>query len=238
MLQLANQSNTHPDIKVIVQITADMLTGDGIFANTDLMRIPEDGWLIVNVVGDNVAHELYIPQLNHKEGVANAVPVLNSGILPDELKMINYKVKCPAGSSPACMIDLNTGSAACALGMFYRGRDNPVALNTPDIVVAKAVTATTANVLDGTDLEDVPYSGFLYTWVMSDQVDSQVMIRQRNHRTGNYSLAPSDGAGLSVDISKVSPFKERIMKGGQPTVSILEVTGMAMFVVCAFFIDR
>ena len=46
MINIPAQPSLHPDIKQIVHITADMLTGDGIFANTDLVRLPDDGWLI------------------------------------------------------------------------------------------------------------------------------------------------------------------------------------------------
>lgn len=239
MIQFPKQQNLHPDVTVGVQITADMLTGDGIFANTSLMRLPVDGWLILNVTGDNNAHELYVPQECHKEGIAQPVPVLGAGIMPYELKTMNYKIKCPAHSSPAVMIDLNTGSAAYALGMFYSGHDNPVALNTPDIVVKYAhanAQDTITNLLDGTDLEDVPYSGWLYTMVWSNQIDTQVIIRQRNYRTGNYSQAPSNGAGTYGDLSNMSLYKEWIPKNGQPTVTVTAVTSAVWWAECGFFI--
>jgi hypothetical protein len=235
MINTVNDSRMNPDIKQIKHITADMLTGDGIFANTDLMRINKPGWLIVNVVGDNVAHELYVPQLNHKESYANATPVLNSGLMPDILKVPNYKVWIEPGSSPAIMIDLNTGTAACALGCFFQGRDNPVAAMTPDILVMKALTATASNALEGTDLENCPYRGMLLIWTMSDQIDTQVQVRQRNHRTGSYSLSPSDAAGLSVDISKYAPFKLFKSATQEFDITITEVTSANIFLVAAFF---
>lgn len=236
MITVPAQHTVHPDTKVGIQIAADKMTGDGIFANTDLIRVRKRGWGIVNVVGDNVAHELYVPQCKHRDEIPNYTPVLRSGIAPDEHNMVNYKVPLCAGDSLICKIDLNTGSAAYALGMFAEGEDNIMAHNTPDIVVSKPVVASAQNVLEGTDLEDIPYSGWMYVWFSSNQSDTQIAINQRNHKPGNYSMVPNDGAGTSCQCNLESAHKVWIGKQDIPQITVTEVTAMAAFLVVAFFI--
>lgn len=237
MINCPRDSIMHPDIKVGVQITASMNTGDGMFAGSDLMDLPEDGFLLVNITGDAVANVVEVPQLNHHPTYTNATPVLNAGKAPAVKSMVNYKIRCKAGSKPVIMCTMS-GSNAYALGCFFRGRNNPIGLQAPDIVVAKAVTATAANILEDTDLEDPGYPGWLYSWFASDQVDSQVAIRQRNYKTGHYSLAPVYASGLACDCQDDASWKEYIRQGGEPSVTITEATGMAAFYVGAFYVDR
>lgn len=239
MIVIPSTHELSPDTRVGVQVTADMLTGDGIFANTILMRVQRRGWAIINVVGDNVAHELYVPQEKHRDNIPNYPPVLRSGIAPDEWNMVNYKVPLHAGDSLFTYIDLNTGTAAYALGELFELDKNgrcPVADHTPDIVVSKPITATTQNALIDTDLEDIAYSGWMYTWFVSNQIDSQIVVNQRNQKPNKYSLAGSDGTGTSCQCSYESAYKTWIGKTDTPSIAITEVTGMAAFLVVAFFI--
>lgn len=238
MISTPAQMNLYPDIKVIKHFTADKTTGDGVFEDTDLVRIPWSGWLLVNVTttatGDSL---LYVPQLRHQENRSNHIPVLNAGVAPACDQMLSYKIWVEKGDTPRILFDEVSDTATCVLGAFFKGRKNPVGKNTPDVLVVKQVAATTQNVLADTDLEDFPFPGYLLVWSSSDQVDSQIQINQAGHQTGNYSLMPSYASGLSVDISKYPPFKTYVPSTGNPTVTVTEVTSMASLVVCAFYVD-
>lgn len=240
MITIPGTHRYHPDTKVLVQITSeDKMTGDGIFANSDLMRVKKRGYAIINVVGDSVDHELYVPQENHKDAVANYLPVLQSGTRPDQWNMVNYKVPLKAHESLHVTLDQNTGTQCCALGMMFELDENgncPIADNTPDIVISKPIVATTQNALIGTDLEGCEYSGWMYVWLNSNQLDTQFHGNQRNHRPGNYSLTPSDGTGTACYCNYDSAWKTWISRTDVPQVPITEVTGMAAFLVVAFFI--
>lgn len=236
MITIPSTHLYHPDTKQIVHVTADMMTGEGIFADTDLMRIRKKGWGLLNITGDNNDHELYIPQLGFKQDMPTYTPVLRSGLAPDEFNMVNYKVPMQAGQSLEAYIDLNTGSSACALGMLFEGEDNPVANETPDIVVAKEVNATTQNALIDTILENIVWQGWLYVWFETNQIDSQINVNQRNHRPSNYSLASSNGAGTYCSCSYESANKIWVGKTDYPQISITEVTAMQGFLVAAFFV--
>jgi hypothetical protein len=231
------ESFLHPDIKVGVQVTASMNTGDGIFADTDLMDLPEDGYMLVNITGDAVTNTVEIPQLNHHPTYTNPTPVLNAGLAPAMKSMVCYKIRAKKGSKPVCMLTL-AGSNCYALGLFFRGRQNPIGYQAPDIVVTKKLTASAANVLEDTDLEDPGYPGWIYTWVSSNQADTQVAIRQRNYKTGHYSLAPTYAAGLACDCDDDAAWKEYVRQGGEPSVTVTEDSEMAAFLVSAFYVDK
>lgn len=239
MLNLTNQSRLHPSINVKVQVTADMITGDGVFDNTDLMRLTRAGHVLVHAVGDDIAHTIEVPQMNHQPNYTNHIPVIESGIAPAQLKIPSYKIFCPAGSSPVVLVDLTTGTNVFIEGSFYPlqrdGSPSIVAQNTPDILVFKKIATSAQNILEDTDLEYPPYGGITLCWSMSDNVDNQIAVRQRNYRAGNYSLIPSDGAGLSVDISKQDPIKQLTPKGGQPAITVTNSGTDPIFVCAAFF---
>lgn len=237
VINVLKDSFMHPDIKVGVQITASMNTGDGIFAGTDLMDLPDDGFLLVNITGDAVGNVVEIPQLNHHPTYTNATPVVNAGTAPALKSIPCYKIRAKKGSKPVCMITLS-GSNAYALGMFFRGRNNPVGLQAPDIMVCKALTADSANILEDTDLEDPGYPGWIYTWMTSDQVDGQIQIRQRNYKTGHYSLIPTLLSGLAIDCEDDASHKEYVRQGGEPSVTYNEVTNGNAFLISCFYVDR
>lgn len=237
IINCLKDSFLHPDIKVGVQITASMNTGDGVFAGTDLMDLPDDGFLLINITGDNIANVVEVPQLNHHPTYTNVIPVINSGKAPALKSIPCYKIRARKGSKPVVMVTM-TGSNAYALGMFFRGRNNPVGMQAPDIMVVTHETADNANLLEDTDLEDPGYPGWIYTWAGSDQVDGQIMVRQRNYKTGHYSLIPVYSSGLTVDCEDDASSKEYVRQGGEPSVTYNEVTAAACTFLSCFYVDR
>lgn len=227
MITVPRDSRMSPDIKVIVYTgNNDKLTGDGVFADTDLVRIPYNGYLIVNLVttatGDG---EIFVPQIEHKENRSNNVAVMNTATHPSLLNVMNYKIPINKGYTPRILWDKASDIQLCAMGLFYRGLNlkkinNPVALNTPDVQVFKQVTVTAQNVLEGTDLEDFPFGGVLYVYASSSGITSTIQIMQKGHQTGNVSYIPSINSGLAVNCSENAPFKTIVPATGNPTVTV------------------
>lgn len=232
-----------PDIKAIVFHSADALTGDGVFADTDLIRIPYDGYLMVNALvtatGDSL---IYVPQIHHQENRSNTIPVLNAGTHPDTVHMVNYKIPVHKGDTPRILYDEATDTLGCFAGYFYRGMNrrkinNPVAYNTPDVLVVKQVTTTDQNVLDGTDLDDFPLPGVLNVWVSSSGQTSTIQIMQKGHQTGNVSYIPTYASGLACDCSGDAPFKCYVPATGNPTVTITVNNSETITVIAGLFVD-
>lgn len=228
----------YPNLNVLTHKTADCLTGDGVFADTDLVRIQKSGWLLVGATvtgtGDSL---LTVPQINHQDGRTNNIPVAGAGVAPANGSFPMYKVWVEKGMTPRIMYDEVSDTAACFTGYFFAGRKHPVGINTPDILVVKQLAATIQNALVDTDLEDCPFPGYLLVWSSSDQVDSKIQVNQDSHQPGNYSLMPTVGAGLNVDIQQHAPLKTYVPATGNPTITVTEVTGMAALIVAAFYID-
>lgn len=237
-----------PDIKVINEnITADMLTGDGVFADTDLVRIPYDGYLIVNAVcnasGGAFTNLIYIPQIHHQENRSSDVPTLNGGTMPDVLHMVNYKIPVHKGDTPRVLYDEGDATIATIAGYFYRGMNrkainNPVAYNTPDVTVVCQSTATHQNILEGTDLEDFPMPGVLLIWAGSDTVSNTIQIMQKGHQTGNTSDIPIFASGFAADCSN-PPYKMYVPATGNPTVTITNAVPATnvVTVVASLYVD-
>lgn len=242
MITTPSNMKLYPDIHTNVHFAsaAESLTGDGVFSNTDLIRIPYSGWLLVqgnqSATGDGL---VYVPQINHQENRSNNLPVpqLAPGVSPSGQSFPWYKIWVEKGMTPRILYDEVTDVTANFTGIFFIGRNNPVGLNTPDIIVFKQVSATTQNVLSSTDLEDCPFPGYLLVWASSDQVDSQLQINQSGHQTGNYSIIPTQSAGLTCNILETPPYKTYVPATGNPTVTITEVTAMSACVLACFYID-
>lgn len=233
-----------PDIKVVVNLTADALTGDGVFADTDLIRIPYDGFLMVNaVVNSNNDNLIYVPQIHHQENRSNGIPVLGAGIAPDVQRMVNYKIPVHKGDTPRVLYDEVSGTAACFGGYFYRGLNlqkinNPVALNTPDVTVVKLVAgASYQNVLEDTDLEDFPLPGMLLVWASCATQDATIQIMQKGHQTGNTSAIAEYANGLACHCNENPPFKMYVPATGNPTVTITNPSTSQICVVASLYVD-
>lgn len=236
-----------PDIKATVVTAADMLTGDGVFADTDLIRIPYDGYLMVNAVvtgtGDS---ELFVPQIHHQENRSNNIPVLAAGVAPDVNCMVNYKIPVHKGDTPRVLYNEVSDTSACISGYFYRGMNrkginNPVAWNTPDVLVFKQITATAQNALaiadNESDLEDFPLPGMLLAWVSSSGVTSTIQMMQKGHQTGNTSTIPTYAAGLACYCQYDAPFKMYVPATGNPTVTITVNNSETISLCAAFYVD-
>lgn len=246
MITVPADPRLHPDIVVNMYGAADALTGDGVFSNTDLIRIPYDGWLLVYAATSAVGiSTIQVPQIGHQENAGNNIPVLNGATTTSLSLCPMYKIPIQKGQTPRILIDLTTDTIWNACGMFYRGMQNPVALNTPDIMVMRNLTASASNVLTTntetgglrSDLEDCPYPGWLYTWASSSVVDGQIQVSQAGHRPGNYSLIPKYWGGIAINVLDNPPFKVYVPETGQPTVTYTEVTAASAFFVSCLYID-
>lgn len=244
MIIAPRDTRYHPDIKVIVTTDATMATGDAVFADTDLIRIPYDGYLILNAVSSVGGNDVYVPQIHHQENRYNHIPVLGAGVTPDTVHMVNYKIPIHKGETPRILYTENNAATTCFLGAFYRGMNrksinNPVAFNTPDVVVVVKGTATSQNILEGTDLEDFPLPGTLLVWASSDDDISTIQVMQKGHQTGNTSRIPVYAAGLACDCSGVPPYKIYVPATGNPTVTITngDPGTDIVTVIAAFYVD-
>lgn len=233
-----------PDIQAIVICgNSDKLTGDAVFADTDLVRIPYDGILIANFVATATGDgELFVPQIHHQENRSNNVPILNSGVCPDISDSVSYKIPIHKGDTPRILWDKANDTNMTALGAFFRGMNlkkinNPIAFNTPDVQVFKQVTATDQNVLEGSDLEDFPLPGMLLVWACSSGTTSTLQIMQKGHQTGNTSAIPQAGSGLCVYPSNISPYKMYVPATGNPTVTITVNNSETISVCCGMYVD-
>lgn len=233
----------HPDIVAMVRLasTAEAMTGDGLFADTDLVRIPYNGWLLINVTCSANAQanpsQVAVPQINHVENNFSFVNVLEAGVAPDFLALPNYKIWIEKGMTPRILYDEDTNGVAFATGAFFRGRNNPVGLNTPDILVYKSIAATAQNVLVNTDLEDCPFPGWLLVWASSNAADDTLQIGQAGHQTGMTNSIPTFAGGLAVDISHTPAHKMYVPATGNPTVTVNVASGTEVLICAAFYID-
>lgn len=237
-ISIPSNMKLFPDIKVITTKAADTLTGDGFFADTDLVRIPFSGWLltqlVVSATGDSL---VYVPQIGHQENRSNHMPVINSGAAPAIGTYPMYKIWVEKGMTPRILYDEVSDTVATGIGLFFKGRKNPVGMNTPDILVVKNITATTQNCLESTDLEDCPFPGYLLVWTSAAVNTTQIQIQQAGHQTGNYSLSPIVGSGLNVNIFENAPFKYYVPATGNPTVTATLAGSDNLHMVAAFYID-
>lgn len=244
IIETARDPRMAPDINTIVFTgNNDKLTGDGVFADTDLIRIPYDGMLIVNLVATAAGDgELFIPQIHHQENRSNNPAVLASAVKPDWDDVLSYKIPVHRGDTPRILWDKATDTQLCAQGCFFRGMNlrkvnNPVALNTPDVQVYKQVTATAQNVLEGSELEDFPLPGMLLVWASSSGITSTIQVIQKGHQTGNVSYIPTYGSGLCVGISKIQPYKFYVPATGNPTVTVTVNNSETVSICAGLFVD-
>lgn len=245
MIVIPRDPRMSPDIKATKIVTADALTGDGVFADTDLVRIPYDGFLMVNAVAsaDTNGGLLYVPQIHHQENRYCSVPVLGAGIAPDIVNMVNYKIPVHKGDTPRILWDEADNITCCFTGYFYRGMNlrkvnNPVAFNTPDVTVALNVAgANYTNVLEGTDLEDFPLPGMLLVWASCATQDAEIQVQQKGHQTGNHSDIPEWANGLACQCGYDAPFKMYVPATGQPVVTITNPSTSECFIVASMYVD-
>lgn len=233
-----------PDIMSIVLTgNNDKLTGDAIFADTDLVRIPYDGICIVNIVGSATGDgEIFAPQIHHQENRSNNVPILNSGAAPDLFKAVSYKLPIHKGDTPRVLWDKASDVQLCAQGMFFRGMNlnkinNPIAFNTPDVLVYKNLSADASNALSGTDLEDFPLPGMLVVWAMSSGATSTIQVVQKGHQTGNVSMIPTGNSGLACSCSEFAPFKMYCPATGNPVVTLDVNNSEAVSLTVGMYVD-
>lgn len=243
MLITSRNPRLHPDIKTIAHLTADKLDGDGVFEDSDLVRIPYDGFLLVNgVVTATGDSKLYVPQIHHQENRYNNIPVLNSGVHPAVDQMLCYKIPVHRGETPRILYDEVSDTAGHFAGYFFRGLNirkvnNPIALNTPDVLVFKQISATAQNVLEDTDLEDFPLGGELLVWASSSGITSTIQLMQKGHQTGNTSIIPSYASGLACDCSKDAPYSIYVPATGNPTVTVTVNNSETVTILAALFVD-
>lgn len=235
MINTVRDARYYPSTMHHTRLTAD---SDDVFNGTDLEKIQADGWLLVQAVTDNTDGTIECNQLSGSRlNVPNNIPVLNAGVYPAMDKLPFYKVWCPAGSSPTIGYNEVSGTIVDIIGLYFRGRKNPVAVNTPDITVCvSGIADTTANVLNGTDLEDISWPGTLVVWAASSVGDSQIQIGQMGHKPGRYSTIPLALSGVGIDITLL-PAMKCYCPHGEPVVSITEVSAMACIVVASYFVD-
>lgn len=244
MITVPRNPRMSPDIKhIAVCGNNDKLSGDAVFADSDLVRIPYDGVCIVNMVctatGDG---EVFVPQIHHQENRSSNVPVINSGVHPDISSVMSYKIPIHKGDTPRVLWDKASDTQMTALGMFFRGMNlkninNPVAFNTPDVQVFKQVTATAQNVLSGSDLEDFPLPGMLVIYAVSSGVTSTIQIIQKGHQTGNVSYIPQINSGLACDCSKDAPYKMYVPATGNPTVTVTVNNSETISICSGLYVD-
>lgn len=233
-----------PDIKVVVTTDATMSTGDGVFADTDLIRIPYDGYCMVNALCSVGGNDIELMQVHHQPGRTNHIPVLEAGLYPNTIKMVNYKIPIHKGETPRILYTENNAGTACFLGAFFRGMNrtkinNPVAFNTPDVTVVVKTTTNHANILDDTDLEDFPLPGRLLVWASSDDDISTIQVMQRGHQTGNQIRIPVYAGGLAVNCSGEPAYKTNVPATGNPTITITNGDDGTdiITVVASFYVD-
>lgn len=239
MIVVPYDKRMNPVTRQDVFLSADKIDGDGVFENTDLVRAPVDGYLLVNALvtatGDS---KIYVPQLCHQENRYSNIPVLNAALFPAWDKIPSYKIPVRKGESKRVLYDEVSDTLGLFSGAFYAGRKNPVAMNTPDILVIKQLSADATNVLDDTDLDNPGLPGWLYVWGSSSVQDTRIQIQQAGHNTGNYSLLPTVGSGLGVDCSAYPPYKTYVPATRTPVITIDEVSAATITIVAAFFVDR
>ncbi len=234
MINTVRDPRYYPSIVHHMTLAAD---NTDCFNGTDLEKIPTDGWLLTQIVSDNTDGTYEVQQLGKKPGTTQNIPVLNAGVYQALDKLPCYKTWVAAGQSPIVAYDEVSGSIADLTGMFYRGRKNPVAINAPDILVCKsAITATTSNVLEGTDLEDISWPGTLIVWATANTATEQIQIGQMGHKPGRYNLIPHYGAGVGLDISSLTPMKA-YCPNGEPVIAITEVGTCIAIIMAAYYVD-
>lgn len=107
----------------------------------------------------------------------------------------------------------------------------------PDLVVELEKTATSTDVLAGTDLDQPIADGVAYMWVASTVNTATLEVAQPGHSPGNTQLITKRTDGIP-EVEQQLPYKLHLVKGKRPIVVLGGTTGTCHFSIAAHWNRR
>ncbi len=97
-----------------------------------------------------------------------------------------------------------------------------------DVTVTKKFTATSANMLSGTELEKIPADGAIFLWVGSTVATATLTVPTRNPLLSSVANdVPLQAAGVP-DTRQVPSHRVKAIKGDAPILILGGTTGTVM----------